>query len=132
MICFEDLFPELARKFVRQGAGFLVNITNDAWFGRTSSPFQHVALSVMRAVENRRFLVRAANTGISAFITPEGAIKSLVSDNKGRAIFITGHKTASICPQRSITFYTRHGDVFILACLILVICGIIGKDRKRG
>jgi len=132
LICFEDLFPELSRRFVKNGAGFMVNITNDAWFGRTSSPFQHLALSVMRAVENRRFLVRAANTGVSCFITPEGTIKSLVSDNKGRAIFITGHKTADISTQRSITFYTRHGDVFILACLILVIYGIISKDKKRG
>lgn len=125
LICFEDLFPDLSREFVRRGASLLVNITNDAWFGKTSSPFQHLGLSVLRAVENRRPLVRAANTGVSCFIDSNGAIKSLIQDEYGRPIFIRKHKTETVYPDNSITFYTRYGDIFVLLCFILVICGII-------
>jgi apolipoprotein N-acyltransferase len=70
LICFEDLFPELSRAFLSQGAAFLVNITNDAWYKKTPAAFQHLQASVLRAVENRVWILRAANTGISAFITP--------------------------------------------------------------
>jgi len=130
LICFEDLFPELSRRFVKKGANFLVNITNDAWFGKTPSPFQHLALSVFRAVENRRFLLRAANTGVSGFIAPNGAVSSLVADNRGKAVFITGYETAFVYPRDNITFYTRFGDIVVLICLILAIYGIINKYRK--
>jgi apolipoprotein N-acyltransferase len=68
LICFEDIFSDLASTFVRRGADVLVNITNDAWFGDTSSPYQHLASSIFRAVENRVYVARAANTGISCII----------------------------------------------------------------
>jgi apolipoprotein N-acyltransferase len=127
LICFEDIFPELATQFVKRGAGFLVNITNDAWFRKSSSPYQHLAASVFRAVENRLFLVRAANTGVSAFINPVGKIVSLVADNAGKAIFISGYRTETISvgTDKKPTFYTSHPKGFILLCLILVVCGII-------
>ncbi|TRZ49641.1 apolipoprotein N-acyltransferase, partial [bacterium] len=79
LICFEDLFPELSREFSRGGADFLVNITNDAWYKKTSAPYQHLQASVFRAVENRLPLARAANTGVSAFISPQGRIISLAA-----------------------------------------------------
>ena len=69
LICFEDVFPELARNFVRNGAKFLVNITNDAWFGKTPEAYQHLSASVLRAIENRVNVVRSANTGFSAYIS---------------------------------------------------------------
>lgn len=74
LICFESIFPEIARQQVQQGADFLIILTNDAWYGRTSAPYQHFDMAVFRAVENQRPLVRAANTGISGFIGPQGRI----------------------------------------------------------
>lgn len=75
LICYETIFPELAYKRVAQGASVLVNISNDAWFGKTSAPTQHLHLAVLRAVEQRRSVIRATNTGISAIIEPSGVIK---------------------------------------------------------
>ena len=74
LICYESIFPELARKQVAEGATLLVNISNDAWFGLSAAPAQHLSLAVLRAVEQRRWLARSTNTGISAFVDPYGAI----------------------------------------------------------
>ena len=74
LVCYEVIFPELAREYIRQGSDLLVNITNDAWFGESSAPWQHLAMARFRAVENRVWLARAANTGVSAFISPSGKI----------------------------------------------------------
>jgi apolipoprotein N-acyltransferase len=125
--CFEDVFPDLAREFTKKGAGFLVNITNDAWYKQTSAPYQHLQASVFRAVENRRYLARAANTGVSGFIAPTGKIISLVQDGRGRNIFIAGYRT-EVLPMPinvPISFYTRYGDKFILACFLIILYGII-------
>ncbi|MCX5702753.1 MAG: apolipoprotein N-acyltransferase [Candidatus Omnitrophica bacterium] len=122
LICFEDLFPELSREFRKRGADFLVNITNDAWFKKTSSPYQHLSASVFRAVENRVFLARAANTGVSGFIAPSGKIVSLVRDDRGNNIFISGYDTEDINVSKSNpSFYTRFGDIFLIACLLFVL-----------
>ena len=96
LICFEDLFPALSSRCIKAGARFLVNITNDAWYKKTPAAYQHLAASVFRAVENRVFLIRAANTGISAFISPEGKIISSVKDKLGTEIFVTGHATQAV------------------------------------
>ncbi len=74
LICYESIFPELARKQVAEGATLLVNISNDAWFGRSSAPEQHLSLGILRAVEQRRWLARSTNTGISAFVDPSGTV----------------------------------------------------------
>lgn len=74
LICYESIFPELARKQVAEGATLLVNISNDAWFGFSAAPMQHLSLAVLRAVEQRRWLARSTNTGISAFVDPYGSI----------------------------------------------------------
>ena len=73
-ICYEAIFPDLVRDFAARGAELLVNITNDAWYGRTSAPHQHLAMAAFRAVENGKYLVRAANTGISAVVDPRGRV----------------------------------------------------------
>jgi len=96
LICFEDLFPALARDFKKKGAGFLVNITNDAWYKDSSAPFQHLQASVFRAVENRLYLVRAANTGVSCFIGPNGRVISFVEDKNSKKIFVTGFRTENL------------------------------------
>ena len=128
LICFEDLFPQISREFVKKGANFLVNITNDAWFSKTSSPYQHLQASVFRAVENRVNLVRAANTGISGFIASSGKIISLVQDEKGKNIFIDGYKTQEIIiSKRPLSFYTRYGDVFVATCILFILYGIISR-----
>jgi apolipoprotein N-acyltransferase len=125
LICFEDLFPELSRRFSRSGADFLVNITNDAWFGETSSPYQHLAASVFRAVEARRYLIRAANTGISGFIAPTGKIISLVGRKNAKAIFTPGYKTQTLSIAKAKpSFYANYGDWFILANLIYLIVSL--------
>src|SRR5206468_11417560 len=74
VICYEVIFPTEVRSLFTGGADILVNLTNDGWFGRSPAPFQHLAMSVFRAVENRTYLVRAANTGISAIVAPDGRI----------------------------------------------------------
>jgi apolipoprotein N-acyltransferase len=104
LICYESIFPELARASVRNGADLLVNITNDAWFGRTGAAFQHFSMAVFRAVENRRCLARAANTGISGFI-----------DAGGRIIHTTNlfEEAADVRPMallKTRTLYSRWGD----------------------
>jgi apolipoprotein N-acyltransferase len=125
LICFEDVFPELARRFVIKGAHFLVNITNDAWFQATSAPYQHLAASVFRAVENRVVLVRAANTGISAFISSKGGSISRVAKT-GKDIFVDGYKTEEIpAAGGPLSFYTRYGDIFVFLCFVVVACGIV-------
>src|SRR5207237_8898591 len=73
-ICYEAIFPDLVRVFASRGAQLLVNVTNDGWYGRTSAPYQHFAMAVFRAVENARYLVRAANTGITAVVDPHGRV----------------------------------------------------------
>jgi apolipoprotein N-acyltransferase len=132
LICFEDLFPELSRQFSKNGADFLVNITNDAWFGKTSSPHQHLAASVLRAVETRRYLIRAANTGVSGFIAPTGKIISLVRGKNAKEIFVPGYNTQSLpIVKAHPTFYTRFGDLFILGCLIYPAAVLLFLLRKR-
>ena len=127
LICFEDTIPELARNFVKKGAAFLVTITNDAWFQKTSAPFQHLSASVFRAVENRVPLVRAANTGVSCFIDGTGKITARVSEN-GKEIFIPGIKFQDVFLRATGSLYTGLGDIFILACCALAgFCGIIFK-----
>ena len=72
LICYEIIFSELVRKFVNSGAKFIVNITNDAWYGKSAMPYQHVSIVPFRAVENRVWIARSANTGISCFVNPLG------------------------------------------------------------
>jgi apolipoprotein N-acyltransferase len=126
LICFEDVFPELSRAFVKRGANFLVNITNDAWYKRTSASSQHLQASVFRAIENRVYLARAANTGISGFVAPSGKVISRIKNGKHQDIFIAGFKTESIAIPKSknLSFYTRYGDIFIFLLLFFVIYSI--------
>lgn len=110
-ICYEAIFPSLVRRFTAGGAQLLVNITNDAWYGTTSAPWQHLAMARMRAVENGRYLVRAANTGVSAVIDPRGR---LVESTR---LFEATVLVREVPLVASETFYVRHGDLFAHACL---------------
>ncbi|MBW2434654.1 MAG: apolipoprotein N-acyltransferase [Deltaproteobacteria bacterium] len=118
-ICYEVIFPALSRKLVQNSATLLINITNDAWFGTTSGPYQHFSMTIFRAVENRRALARAANTGISGFIDPVGRILASTRLLEEAAL------TRPLPMLRQITFYTRFGDLFALACLTGAVFGIL-------
>jgi apolipoprotein N-acyltransferase len=128
-ICYEIIFPGLSRAMVKNNASILVNITNDAWFGKTSGPYQHFSMTVFRAVENRRSLVRSANTGISGFIDPAGRI--LASTDLLQDAVAT--QMVPMLKERSI--YTQIGDLFAQACLALVLLiiliEIVRQARKR-
>ena len=131
-ICYEILFPGLSRAMARNNASLLINITNDAWFGKTSGPYQHFSMTVFRAVENRRSLARSANTGISGFIGPAGRI--LASTELLQDAVAT--RTVPLIREQSI--YTRIGDIFAKVCLALVLMIALfeiykgTKKRKPG
>jgi apolipoprotein N-acyltransferase len=120
LICFEDIFPYIARNFVSNGADILVNLTNDAWFGRTAAAMQHLQASVFRAVENRVPLIRSANTGISGFIDATGRIKSVVN-KEGRQIFVEGVLTDTAGISNLVSYYTVYGDVFVYFSLFMLV-----------
>lgn len=117
LICYEVIFPELARAYVQQGSDLLVNLTNDAWFGRSSAPYQHLAIARFRAIENRIWLARAANTGISAFISPAGRI---VSEGPLFKPVYLGHRVGLGAEP---TLYTRFGDFFAWGCVAVSLGG---------
>lgn len=121
LICYEIIFPELSRQQVKNGASLLINITNDAWYGRTSAPYQHFSMAVFRAVENRRSLVRAANTGISGFIDPAGRV--MASTPLFREAAIT--RAVPIIDEHTV--YTRFGDLFAVICLLTTAIMVIIK-----
>jgi len=112
LICFELIYPELFRGFVKKGADFLVNISNDAWFGRNSAHYQHFSMGVFTAVECRRPVVRAANTGISGFIDATGKIvESLAPFEEGVLLY-------RVNIINTETFYCRYGDLFAKLCFL--------------
>lgn len=131
-ICWENIFPDLVRNFVKSGAQFIVNITNEAWFGNTSAPYQFLSMSVFRAVENRIFVVRCANSGVSCFIDQCGRIIGRVEGGNGQDIFVQGVLTERIVPLDSRAFYTRYGDWFpwlSLLCSAIVVGFAFLKER---
>ncbi|MDL1963771.1 MAG: apolipoprotein N-acyltransferase [Deltaproteobacteria bacterium] len=115
LICYEIIFPELSGAMAKNDATLLVNITNDAWYGRTSAPYQHFSMAVFRAIENRRSLIRAANTGISGFIDPVGRIIDSTSLFQEKVI------TRSVPIIHKTSIYTGFGDLFAIACLIVML-----------
>ncbi len=117
LICYEAIFPELARLAVRNGAKLLVNITNDGWFGATAAPHQHLAMAGLRSIENRVWLVRSANTGISAAFDPSGRmVKSLPLQHEGLFTVTVSE------PNVRKSFYCRFGDVFAWGCVGIIDC----------
>jgi apolipoprotein N-acyltransferase len=128
LICFEAIFPEISRATVLKGADVLVNLTNDAWFGVSSAPYQHLSMSVFRAVENRRPLIRAANTGISAIIDSRGRVMARTDLFEEETLRGTLHLN-----DRKLTFYTRFGDMFAyLAVIMALTVTIRGLIKKKG
>jgi apolipoprotein N-acyltransferase len=138
-ICWENLFSDMVREFVKNGAQFIVNMTNEAWFGKTAAPYQFLSMNVFRAVENRVPVIRCANTGISCFIDPCGRVIDRVQNN-GEDIFVQGYLTKEIVPSQERTMYTHYGDWFAQACMVIstgllivsTIRPVRGKNRIKG
>lgn len=120
-VCYEVAFPMHAASQVRSGAGLLVSVTNDGWYGESSAPYQHLALAILRAIENRRYLIRAANTGISAIIAPDGRItKKLGIGAEGvlldQVIFSSG-----VCPAAALAEFLHLAPVLVFGTAILLL-----------
>ena len=127
LICYEAIFPELARSQVMHGAAILINLTNDAWFGPTSAPFQHLAMAVFRAVETGRPLIRAANTGFSAVVGPRGRIL------KQSGLFVEEVLMVEVpVHQGKTTPYTRFGDLFSRVMVgVTLLCALYCLRRSK-
>jgi len=125
VICYEIIFPGLVRKFYSKGGDFLVTVTNDAWFGKTAGPHQHFSMAVFRAIENRKPVVRSANTGISGVI-----------DSNGRILAKTGLfqrlvVSENIKTDNSLTAYSRYGDLFMYFCILIFAVLLINLRSWR-
>lgn len=129
LVCFEDIFPNIARQFVIRGARLLVNITNDGWFKDSYAAVQHMRASLYRAIENRRYLLRVASTGVTCLIDPMGNVVDIIKED-GRITGVKGHEVFNLKPGRlyfpaGMTFFTRFGNVFgifvyIIAMLLFI------------
>lgn len=125
VICFEQIFPRLIRRYVREGADFIVNITEDAWFGKTLGPYQHFENSIMRAVEYKKPVLRCANSGISAYIDPTGKIIEKTNLFERRII-----KNDLYLYKRK-TIYTIIGDFFGWAFILTNVFIILFTSRRK-
>jgi len=145
LICFEDTVGDLVRRFVVNGANLLVDITNDGWFLHSSGSGQHLANAIFRCVENRRPMVRAANTGVTCFVNEFGRVTQILQDDTGNTFtegVLTGDinvplSTASPSDggqDQQLTFYTRHGEWFaeVCAAIALIAIVVVFASRKLG
>jgi len=127
IICYEAIYGNLTRKFAGNGAGMLVNITNDAWFGDTSAPRQHLAMAAFRCIENHKWMIRAANTGISAFIDPLGRVKERTK------LFTPAMLIGDVSFMPGLTPYAAGGDLFLYATVVICIavCARVFLKNKK-
>jgi len=140
LICFEDIFPRLGRSDVRPGTDFLVNITNDGWFGHSAAQWQHATTALFRAVENHVPLIRCCNNGLTCWIDARGRLQQILHDNRG-TVYGMGLMQASIpvlAPGEThpLTFYTKNGDVFGWSCVgiagVMLIRKLALARRQRA
>jgi apolipoprotein N-acyltransferase len=137
LICFEDIFPHLARRDVQPDTDFLLNLTNNGWFGESAAQWQHAANALFRAVENGLPLVRCGNNGLTCWIRKNGAFGPIreVAVEGADAVYGRAYKVADIplqsrAARRTPTFYTRHGDWFGWGCVLLV-GGLLAGTQLR-
>jgi len=128
MVCYESIYADFVSAFVKKGAQFLIIVTNDSWWGKSSGPYQHAQYAVLRAIENRRSIARCANGGISCFIDAYGRMINPTELYTRAAI------VGEVELRDELTFYTKHGDVFAISCSyvsgIIFILGIVIKIKK--
>jgi apolipoprotein N-acyltransferase len=123
-ICYESVFADEVRQFAKSGAEVLVNISDDGWYGDTSAPWQHLNMERMRAIENRRWILRDTNTGVTASIDPNGVVRQSIPRHTVDAL------PAEFAFRDDITFYAAHGDVFAWACVVLSLAVVVSAGRK--
>lgn len=127
LVCYEAIFADLGRRHVNSGSRILVNITNDAWFGRSSAPYQHLAMAAFRAVETRTPLIRAANTGITSLVDRNGHIRGMTT------LFKEAIMVGEVQPGSADSPYLRIGDLFARGCLLLTVLILLAQWwRKRA
>ena len=132
-ICWENMFSNHFRRFVKDGANLMISLTNEGFYGRNAAPYQTLAANIFRAVENRVAIVRSATTGISAFINPNGEIIERVRNKQGDDLFVAGYLVRDVPLSNDKTFYTNHGDVFAyISILTVVVVTLIALARKVG
>lgn len=117
-ICYESIFGDEVRQFVRNGAEVLVNISDDGWYGDSGAPWQHLNMVRMRAIENHRWILRSTNTGITTSIDPLGHVTLALPRHIRAAI------NAPYGYEHDITFYTAHGDLFAYACALVTLAAL--------
>jgi apolipoprotein N-acyltransferase len=120
-ICWENIFSGLVRRFVQGGAQFMVNLTNEARFGKSTVSRQFLSFSVFRAIENGVSVVRSGNSGISSIIDPFGRIRARLKDENGDEVMVKGVLTASVPPPAGQTFFTRYGDIFAITIASIAV-----------
>ncbi|HEY2153772.1 MAG TPA: apolipoprotein N-acyltransferase [Vicinamibacterales bacterium] len=123
-ICYEVVYPALVRTFVEAGSELLTTITNDAWFGATSAPYQHFEQASMRAIEEGRYMVRSANTGISGIVDPYGRVLARTAINEPAVV------VGDVRFVRTTTFYARHGDVLTYGSALLTAALLVAARRR--
>jgi apolipoprotein N-acyltransferase len=132
LICYEDMFPQVARGAVRDDTDFLVNLTNDGWFGQSAEQWQHMAGAVFRAVENGVPLVRCCNNGVTCWIDAHGRVREIFRDNTG-SVYGAGALTIDLpLEKHAPTFYNRHGDWFGRGCVGFALIALARKCKARG
>lgn len=125
LICYESIYPGFVANFVRKGAEFITVITNDSWWGNTSGAYQHAQYAILRAVENRRWVIRCANGGISCFINPNGEVLYPAK------LFERTIVTNRITLNRELTFFSKHGDWFPEICVIVLSFVLASGTGKK-
>jgi apolipoprotein N-acyltransferase len=128
VLCYEAIFPSLLRDAVRDGADVLVNLSNDAWLdaGDGAAPRQHLSMAVFRAIENRRFLIRAASSGVSAVVSPYGEAIAVLPVGTSRGAI------AEITPRRDRTVYSRFGEAWLVPLGLFVLAALLVGRRQEG
>jgi apolipoprotein N-acyltransferase len=124
-ICFEILYPGFIRQSVKQGAQYLVNISNDSWFGDSPMPYIHLNAARLRAAENRRFLLRTSNSGISAVISPTGKI---ISQSR---LFTKERVDGDFVKLDQLSFYAKHGNLVLFGAIIILLIGLFQMIIKN-
>jgi apolipoprotein N-acyltransferase len=125
-ICYEAVFDSEIRLFAKAGAELFVNISDDGWYGDTSAPWQHLNQARMRAIENRRWILRDTNTGVTAAIDPDGRVTESMPRH------VLGALAADYGYRSDVTFYSRYGDVFAQLCGIIAIASTAFSLRKTA
>jgi len=124
-ICYEAVFADEVRHFAQLGAEVLVNISDDAWYGDTSAPWQHLNMVRMRAIENRRWLIRATNNGVTAAIDPYGRVRQSIPRH------VSDSLSAQYGFRDDVTFYSNHGDIFAWLCVMASVAILLWSVKKK-